>query len=117
MSSEGFRGTEPFNFKKLLGFTSFFQGSGSVRNALRIWASTPRCTSHLGEYAAKTEPTGPGVKIRSKNGQLNASVRGRSDTGPGANDKQVQELRRLYHTNHIHHINHSSNLKMIISPS
>ena len=32
-----------FNFKKLLGFTSSFQGvSGSVRNAGRIWASTPQ---------------------------------------------------------------------------
>ena len=26
----------------------------------KIWVCTPRCTSHLGEYAAKTEPTGPG---------------------------------------------------------
>ena len=22
----------------------------------KIWVSTPRCTSHLGEYAAKTAP-------------------------------------------------------------
>ena len=29
-------------------------------DADRIWACTPRCTSHLGEYTAKTEPTGPG---------------------------------------------------------
>ena len=33
---------------------------GAVRNADRIWASTPRCTSHLGVYAAKTAPTGLG---------------------------------------------------------
>ncbi len=24
----------------------------------KIWVCTPRCTSHLGMYAAKTEPTG-----------------------------------------------------------
>ena len=50
---------EPFNFKKLLGFTSFFQGFGSVR---------------------KPNLPGLGVKIRSENGQLN---------GPGAIKKNV----------------------------
>ena len=42
---------------------------GAVKNADRIWVSTPRCTSHLGVYAAKTakkhpskNPTGPGTE-------------------------------------------------------
>ena len=33
---------EPFNFKKLSGFTPFFRCSGAVRNADRIWVSTPQ---------------------------------------------------------------------------
>ena len=32
----------------------------------QIWVSTPRCTSHLGEYAAKIETTGPGVEKNPK---------------------------------------------------
>ncbi len=35
----------------------------------------------FGRVRRKTEPTGPGVKIRSKNGQLNDPVRFRSDCG------------------------------------
>ena len=54
---------ESFNFKKLLGFTSFFYGAGSVRNAGRIWASTPQNRT----YRAWGENS-------MKNGQLNVSV-------------------------------------------
>ena len=42
---------------------------GSPRMGNQIWVRTPRCPSHLGfllgcffAYAAKTEPTGPGVE-------------------------------------------------------
>ena len=57
--------TGSFNFEKLLGFTSFSQGSGSVRNARRKCKAKTNfaaCGQNLGEYAAK--PNLPGLGLR-----------------------------------------------------
>ncbi len=53
--------TVPTGLKRFLKYPRFSRKIRFGWNADRIWVSTPRCTSHLGEYAAKTEPTGPGT--------------------------------------------------------
>ena len=48
---------------KVSWYYTFFRRSGAVRNADRIWASTPQ-----------TAPTGPGIKTGRKMGEPNGSV-------------------------------------------
>ena len=69
---------EPFNFKELLGFTSFFNEAGAVRNTDHKFKAKTNLVSacgkpNLGEYAAKPHLPGLAVKIPSKNGESNNS--------------------------------------------